>query len=287
MAGEVLGRWEFGNTWADQFTFPDSSRGHHYRWVLVLRLNGIWDLWATPSHSSVTKSNKTRNLTRLLDFSFRFMFIDWGLTFRDFFVCVWAARRVGGCWRCIRCRKSNLTACWDIRSWNWSNSWQRLLSVRLLWFSCNLQDRTNYFKQNWYQKGRSRQKKTRETAHHQVLDVIGTHPPACGHGSERRVQTVHVEQKGAIITLDQRSQAAAPKTKQVQERPNAALLWRSKRIQNILLHSKLMWRSGFSVAHQNQECRKIQYFLKIHFYSVRGQANLSCRQGQPWLSNGF
>ena len=38
--------------------------------------------------------------------------------------------------------------------------------------------------------------------YHHVLYVIGAHPLAHGHGSKRGVQTVHVEQKGAIVTLD-------------------------------------------------------------------------------------
>lgn len=42
--------------------------------------------------------------------------------------------------------------------------------------------------------------------------MIGTHPSARGHGCERRVQAVHVEQEGAIIALDQRSQPTAPAT---------------------------------------------------------------------------
>lgn len=49
--------------------------------------------------------------------------------------------------------------------------------------------------------------------YYQVLDVVGTHPPACRKGSERRVQTVHVKQERAIVALDQWSQSAAPERK--------------------------------------------------------------------------
>lgn len=42
--------------------------------------------------------------------------------------------------------------------------------------------------------------------------VVWTHPSSGGHGSERRIQAVHVEQQGAVITLDQRSNPAAPAT---------------------------------------------------------------------------
>lgn len=65
------------------------------------------------------------------------------ITFRVFLLLAWADRCVGGCCRCIRCRKSSFTACWDIRSWNWSNNWQRLLKVKLLSFSYEERRRKN------------------------------------------------------------------------------------------------------------------------------------------------
>lgn len=58
------------------------------------------------------------------------------LTFRVFLVCWWALRRLGALLRWTLRRKSNLTACWDILSWNWSKSWQRPVRLRFLWFSC-------------------------------------------------------------------------------------------------------------------------------------------------------
>lgn len=45
---------------------------------------------------------------------------------------------------------------------------------------------------------------------HHMFDVIWTHPSAQGHGSERWLEAVHVEQEGAIVTLDERGHAAAP-----------------------------------------------------------------------------
>lgn len=43
-----------------------------------------------------------------------------------------------------------------------------------------------------------------------MLYVVGTHPSPSGHGSERGVQAVHVEQEHAVITLDQRGYPTAP-----------------------------------------------------------------------------
>ena len=43
-----------------------------------------------------------------------------------------------------------------------------------------------------------------------MLDVVGAHPLARGQGGEGRVQAVHMEQQGAIVTLDQRGHPAAP-----------------------------------------------------------------------------
>ena len=45
---------------------------------------------------------------------------------------------------------------------------------------------------------------------HHMFDVIRTHPPAQGHGSERGLEAVHVEQEGAIVTLDERGHATTP-----------------------------------------------------------------------------
>lgn len=58
---------------------------------------------------------------------------------------------------------------------------------------------------DWFQK-----KIQRRATHHHVLYVVGTHPSPSGHGSERRVQAVHMEQERTVITLDQRSHPAAP-----------------------------------------------------------------------------
>lgn len=58
----------------------------------------------------------------------------------------------------------------------------------------------------------------RPNTHHHVFYVIGTHPSPSGHGSERGVQTVHVEEKRTVITLNQRSHPAAPVKR---EKPDA------------------------------------------------------------------
>lgn len=47
-------------------------------------------------------------------------------------------------------------------------------------------------------------------AYHHVFYVIGAHPSTQGHGSERWLQTIHVEEERAIITLDERCHSAAP-----------------------------------------------------------------------------
>lgn len=47
------------------------------------------------------------------------------------------------------------------------------------------------------------------TAYHQVLDVVWTHPFPSRQSGEGGVQAVHVEQKGTIVTLDERSQPTA------------------------------------------------------------------------------
>lgn len=47
-------------------------------------------------------------------------------------------------------------------------------------------------------------------AYHHMFDVIRTHPPAQGHGSERGLEAVHVEQEGAIVTLDERGHTTTP-----------------------------------------------------------------------------
>lgn len=62
---------------------------------------------------------------------------QWGsqLTLMVFLLCWLVVRRLGAFLRWTLRRKSNLTACCDILSWNWSKSWQRLDSLRLLWFS--------------------------------------------------------------------------------------------------------------------------------------------------------
>lgn len=49
---------------------------------------------------------------------------------------------------------------------------------------------------------------------HYMFDVIRTHPSAEGHGSERRLEAVHVKQERAIVTLDERSHAATPVTRE-------------------------------------------------------------------------
>ena len=43
-----------------------------------------------------------------------------------------------------------------------------------------------------------------------MLDVVGAHPLARGQGGEGRVQAVHMEQQGTIVTLDERGRPAAP-----------------------------------------------------------------------------
>lgn len=47
-----------------------------------------------------------------------------------------------------------------------------------------------------------------------MLDVIGTHPSAQGHGSERGLEAVHVKQKWAIVTLDERGYSTTPVTRE-------------------------------------------------------------------------
>lgn len=47
------------------------------------------------------------------------------------------------------------------------------------------------------------------TAYHQVLDVVWTHPFPSRQSGEGGVQAVHVEQKGTIVALDERSQPTA------------------------------------------------------------------------------
>lgn len=47
---------------------------------------------------------------------------------------------------------------------------------------------------------------------HHMFDVIRTHPSAQGHGSERWLEAVHVEQEGAIVTLDERGYTTTPVT---------------------------------------------------------------------------
>lgn len=48
------------------------------------------------------------------------------------------------------------------------------------------------------------------SAYHYMLNVVWAHPPAEGHRCERRLQAVHVEQKRAVIALDERGYSAAP-----------------------------------------------------------------------------
>lgn len=40
--------------------------------------------------------------------------------------------------------------------------------------------------------------------------MVGTHPFPSWHGGEGRVKTVHVEEKGTVITLDKGGHPAAP-----------------------------------------------------------------------------
>lgn len=58
-----------------------------------------------------------------------------------------------------------------------------------------------------------RELKGRRYTYHHMFDVIRTHPSAQGHGSERWLEAVHVEQEGAIVTLDERGHTAAPAKK--------------------------------------------------------------------------
>lgn len=67
-----------------------------------------------------------------------------------------------------------------------------------------------------------------------MFDVIWTHPSAQGHGSERWLEAVHVEQEGAIVTLDERGHAAAPAKNGC--RP---FLWQNGKIQT----SSALWNS--------------------------------------------
>lgn len=71
-----------------------------------------------------------------------------------------------------------------------------------------------------------------------MFDVIRTHPSAQGHGSERRLEAVHVEQEGAIVTLDKRGHAATPAKKGC--RP---FLWQDRRIQT----NSALWNSPHSL----------------------------------------
>lgn len=47
-------------------------------------------------------------------------------------------------------------------------------------------------------------------AYHHVLYVIWAHPSTQRHGSKRWLQTIHVEQEWAIITLNERCHSATP-----------------------------------------------------------------------------
>lgn len=71
-------------------------------------------------------------------------------------------------------------------------------------------------------------------AYHHMFDVIRTHPSAQGHGSERWLEAVHVEQEGAIVTLDKRGHATTPAKKRY--RP---FLWQGGRIQT----NSALWNS--------------------------------------------
>lgn len=75
-------------------------------------------------------------------------------TFRLLLLCWCVVRRFGAFCRCTRLRKSSLTACWDIRSWNWSKSWQRLDRLRVLWFNWNTKTNTgsSLTSSNFYNK---------------------------------------------------------------------------------------------------------------------------------------
>lgn len=73
----------------------------------------------------------------------------------------------------------------------------------------------------------------RKLPYNQVLDVVWTHPPACREGSERRIQTVHVKQERAIVTLDQWSHSAAPVRKRQNKRPFIFVLMLTLMIRNI------------------------------------------------------
>lgn len=49
--------------------------------------------------------------------------------------------------------------------------------------------------------------------YHHMFNVIWTHPSAQGHGSEWWLKAVHVEQEGAIVTLDERGHSTTPAEK--------------------------------------------------------------------------
>lgn len=56
-------------------------------------------------------------------------------TFRPFLFTDWRTLRFGGCFLWIRFKKSTLTTCWEMVSWNRSNTRHRLLRVKFFWFS--------------------------------------------------------------------------------------------------------------------------------------------------------
>jgi len=45
-----------------------------------------------------------------------------------------------------------------------------------------------------------------------VFNVIRTHPPSIGQSSQRRVETVEMKHKGAVVTLHQWSYSTTPVT---------------------------------------------------------------------------
>lgn len=86
------------------------------------------------------------------------------------------------------------------------NEWASWNITNKMWYITKTEKRKKYCILLWLVPKNVQ----RQATHHHVLYVVGTHPSPSGHGSERRVQAVHMEQERTVITLDQRSHPAAP-----------------------------------------------------------------------------
>ena len=60
--------------------------------------------------------------------------------------------------------------------------------------------------------------KDRQGTDQKVFHMVGTHPASGGEGGEGWVQTIHVEEQRAVVTLDQGTHSAAPKHTNIHEK---------------------------------------------------------------------